>query len=72
MRTSLPRRVLQGRADEKRLLAVLTIAILGLALGLAACGGGDDNGSDLLASIEDEGRSAARVHRPCVSAAVRA
>ena len=40
---------------SKRLLAVLTIAILGLALGLAACGGGDDNGSDLLASIEDKG-----------------
>ena len=40
---------------SKRLLAVLTVTILGLALGLAACGGGDDNGGDLLSSIEDKG-----------------
>ena len=38
---------------SKRLLAVL---ILGLALGLAGCGGGDDGGGgDLLSSIEDKG-----------------
>jgi len=40
---------------SKRLLAVLTVTILGLALGLTACGGGDDNGGDLLSSIEDKG-----------------
>jgi polar amino acid transport system substrate-binding protein len=40
---------------SKRLLAVLTVTILGLALGLTACGGGDDNGGDLLSAIEDKG-----------------
>ena len=38
---------------SKRLLAVLSN--LGLALGLAGCGGGDDGGGDLLSSIEDKG-----------------
>ena len=40
---------------SKQLLAVLTVTTLGLALGLTACGGGDDNGGDLLSSIEDKG-----------------
>jgi polar amino acid transport system substrate-binding protein len=40
---------------SKRLLAVLTATILGLVLGLAACGGGDDDAGDLLSSIEDKG-----------------
>ena len=45
----------KGGPMSKRLLAVLTVTILGLALGLTACGGGDDNGGDLLSSIEDKG-----------------
>ena len=42
---------------SRRLFAVLSVVVLALALGFAACGGGDDEGSgdDLLASIEEKG-----------------
>ena len=41
---------------SRRLIAVLSLVALTLALGLAACGGGDDGGGDdLLGSIEDKG-----------------
>ena len=41
---------------SRRLIAVLSVVALTLALGLAACGGGDDGGGDdLLGSIEEKG-----------------
>lgn len=41
---------------SRRLIAVLSVVALTLALGLVACGGGDDGGGDdLLGSIEEKG-----------------
>jgi polar amino acid transport system substrate-binding protein len=40
---------------SKGLSAVLAVLALALALGVSACGGDDDGGGDLLASIEDKG-----------------
>jgi polar amino acid transport system substrate-binding protein len=40
---------------SKGLSAVLAVLALALALGVSACGGGDDGGDDLLASIEEKG-----------------
>jgi polar amino acid transport system substrate-binding protein len=40
---------------SKAFTAVMAALALGLVLAATACGGGDDNGSDLLASIEEKG-----------------
>ena len=40
---------------SKGLSAVLAVLALALALGVTACGGGDDGGDDLLAAIEEKG-----------------
>jgi polar amino acid transport system substrate-binding protein len=40
---------------SKRFSAALVVLTLALTLGASACGGGDDNANDLLASIEDKG-----------------
>ncbi len=40
---------------SKARFAVLTVLALALTLGVSACGGGDDNASDLLAAIEEKG-----------------
>lgn len=40
---------------SKGRFAVLAALALALAVGVSACGGGDDNGDDLLASIEEKG-----------------
>jgi ABC-type amino acid transport substrate-binding protein len=40
---------------SKGLSWVLAVLALALALGVSACGGDDDGGGDLLASIEDKG-----------------
>lgn len=40
---------------SKRLSTALAVLALALTLGVSACGGGDEGGGDLLASIEDKG-----------------
>ena len=40
---------------RKAVTAAAAVLVLVLTLGVTACGGGDDGGSDLLASIEDKG-----------------
>jgi len=40
---------------SKGLPALLAVLALALALGVSACGGGDDGGDDLLAAIEEKG-----------------
>jgi polar amino acid transport system substrate-binding protein len=40
---------------SKRVFGALAVLLLAAALGLAACGGSDDDGGDLLATVEEKG-----------------